>query len=164
MGSSLTPGFNYVRLGENTLTGAGAVLEVQNIPSGYRFLIAYIVISSAAGASSPFMNLNNDSGVNKYTTQFIKAVGAVVSSGSSTSTQAIMMATTAAGHSGAIQIQINQSPATGYKAFTGTGGTQDFTYNTSGAYDSAAEISRIKLEAGAGTFDAGSSMLVYGVR
>ena len=164
MGSSLTPGFNYVRLGENTLAGASDTLEVQNIPSGYHYLVVYVNIASAGSASSPAMVLNNDAGVNQYTTQFIKAAGAVVTSNISTSTTATMMSTIAAGHSGGIQIQLNQAPTTGWKAFTSTGGTQDFTYNTSGAYNSTAEISRIKLQATAGTFDAGSSMLVYGVR
>ena len=110
------------------------------------------------------MNLNNDSGVNKYTTQYIKAATATLSANTSTATQAIILDAVSAGYSGSIQIQINQDPATGWKTFHTEGGTQAYTYNTSGAYDSAAEISRIKLEAGAGTFNAGSSMLVYGVR
>ena len=164
MGSSLTQGYNYVRLGESILTGAAASIEVTNIPSGYRFLIVYINVASTAGAGETMLTLNNDAGVNKYTRQYIKSTAAVVSSGAAVSTFANICDGISAGYSGAIQIQINQYPLTGNKAFSTLGGLQNFTYNTAGSYDSAAEISRIKIEAAAGTYNAGSSMLVYGVR
>jgi len=164
MGSSLTQGYNYTRLGEYTCTGASAYLEVQNIPSGYRFLIVYLNIASTAGAGALMLNLNNDAGANKYTRQFIKSAAAAVSSGAATSTQATILDAIPAGYSGAIQMQLNQYPTIGFKAFSTLGALQDRTYNVGGTYDSSAEISRIKVEVASGALDTGSSMLVYGVR
>lgn len=164
MGSSLTQGFNYVRLGEVLLTGAAASMDLQNIPSGYTFLVVYLSTESAGGVASVFIRLNNDNGANHYTVQYLKAVIGVVSAGSAAATEALILDSAAAAAPVAISIQINQIPLSDDKGFHSEGGTSGRIYNTSGYWESSAEINRITIEAGAGTFDAGSSMIVYGVR
>lgn len=164
MGSSLTQGFNYVRLGSVTLTAAGGTLDIQNIPTGYTFLVAYISFESVAGVTDPFLRFNNDSAANHYTTQHWTVSGAVHTGGAVVSTQSIILNSAGAEDPCSFLLNVNQTPAASNKAFHCEGGTSQRIYQISAYWESAAEINRITLTASAGTFDAGSQMIIYGVR
>lgn len=164
MGSSLVEGQTYVRLGESRLTVAGNKLEVSNIPSGYRFLIIYINVSSTAGTTTNAMRYNNDAGAH-YSTQMLKGDSSgTITAFNDAGTHSVILDGINAGSPASLFLQMNQSPINGKKGYSCTGGCQDRTYTTSGYYDSAIEINTVTLEAGAGTYNAGSEILVYGVR
>jgi len=164
MGSSLTQGFNYVRLGSHTLTAAAGVIDVQNIPSGYKFLVCYINATSTAGAGVMQLTLNGDVGANQYISQYIKQVAGVTSGAQEQTTYArIMDSVTDLPLS--LILNINQtSTAAGLKGFHAEGGKGEVIFHTTGLWISAAEVNRITLTASLGTYDAGSELIVYGVR
>jgi len=160
MGSSLVQGFNYVRLGESTLTGAAATLDIQNIPSGYTFLVGYLCFELDAGGDI-LLQFNADAGAN-YDYQYHMAANAVISAAATGGT-GIEIQDVPANHTNSYIININQISLNGEHGLNIFGGSHEIVQSVSGKWDSALEINRIVLTAPT-NFKAGSRLILYGVR
>lgn len=164
MGSSLTEGFNYVRLGSHKLSLAAATLDVSNIPSGYKFLVCYVNTTSTAGAGELRLTINGDTGANQYITQYIKQT-AGVTSGAQQQINYARVFDSVTDLPLSILLNLNQtSTAAGLKGFHSEGGKAEVIYHMTGLWISAAEINQITLTTSAGTMDADSELIIYGVR
>lgn len=164
MGSSLTPGFNYVRLGEHILTAEGTILDVSNIPSGYRFLVCYLSYEPKANLGTFRLRFNNDSTANAYYTQMIISSGGVLAGSATTADYAEIANGATQDRQASYLITINQDAVTTYKGFHSEGGSGIITHHTTNTWNNATEINRITAYSVGANIKAGSSLIIYGVR
>lgn len=165
MGSSLTAGFNYTRIGEKTLTVAGSNLDIQNIPSGYKFLIGYIqIVSTNAGAlGSIRVSFNGNTSILATSIKGTSG-GAITAVGTSGGTSGQITDGQSQQDPGSYILQVSQTAISSRQGWTCFGGCSSTQFDTSGYWNSTGEINRITVTAGSGTMDIGSNFILYGVR
>jgi len=164
MGSSLTQGFNYVRIGDNTLTAPSNQIVVSNIPSGYAFLVGYVFV--LAGNTQIQATINDDGGAH-YDYERLVASGAGVAAATTLNATFWMLMNTAGGFaSGCIGLfTISQQPGANLRWITSECGTELVKYQISGRNTSlGAEITKITLQSDAAAFGTGSYLILYGVK
>jgi hypothetical protein len=162
MGSSLTQGYNYVRLGSDVLSAPGTTLDVSYIPTGYRFLICFLSLESANDIVLLSMKFNGSA--DTYRVQILYSDGAAISASAEQHAYAqIAGSVIDANRASSFTITINQDNVSlARKGFHFEGGSSYATLTGSGYWNSSAEINQVTITS---TQDmiAGSKLFVYGV-
>jgi hypothetical protein len=158
----------YVELAKITPSGSLTSIVMDSIPNTYTDLILVGQYSKSA-ANSVRLWLNNDTSSGLYSQTILYANGSTASSGRETNENAFYMmdylsASTTTPHTAIIHIA-NYANTSVNKTILERGGTADKgTTAAVGLWRNTAAVTRIDVGAGSGTFSAGTTFSLYGIK
>lgn len=154
---------SWTLLGEKVQTVASSSMLVDQLPSGYKYLMVMIEVKTAA-ADTLRVRFNADAG-NNYVNFKAKFLPGNTFETQSSVTSAILGASVSQFFYCLSQITISQLPTGANKGFFMTGGSDTEGNVTTGYWTGTAEIASVEIQPiGVTNLSIGSRLTVYGVQ